>query len=164
MKNLFLLVFVVAAVFFAYKKFGNKADSYGDGPVAYVTSDMQLRLQGRDFSLKAVVEFPSQAACQSSYQGNESFVQDLNQLCASTQGCRSSTTSSCIASVDEKYKSMLGKGNANVYYLHAERTGKQRAVLVYWGLSDHEGKMACEAGKQHIEKQYPNDSISCVPA
>lgn len=164
MKNLFLLVFVVAAAFFAYKKFGNKAGSYGDGPVAYVTSDMQLRLQGRDFSLKAVVEFPSQAACQSSYQGNESFVHQINTLCASTQGCRSSTTSSCIASVDEKYKSMLGKENANVYYLHAERQGRQRGVLVYWGLNDQEGKMICEAGKQHLLKQYANDEVNCVPA
>lgn len=164
MKNLFLLVFVVTAAFFAYKKFSNKLALQGDQPPAYVTADMKLHLQGRDFSLKAVVEFPSQVACTSSYQAQESFVEQLKQLCSSVQGCQSSNTSSCIASVDEKYQRMLGKENANVYYLHAERKGQQRGVLVYWGLNDQEGKMICEAGKQHLLKQYDSDELECVPA
>ena len=164
MKNLFLLVFVVAVAFFAYKKFGNKSAFQGDQPSAYITSDMKLHLQGRDFTLKAVVEFPSQAACASSYQANQSFVNDIKSLCSVTEGCRSSAISSCVASVDEKYKTMLKKGNANVYYLHAEHNDTQRGVLVYWGLSDEEGKTVCEAGKQYLSNQYPHDTINCVPA
>ncbi len=164
MKNLFLLVFVLAAVFFAYKKFGTSSGFQGDQPSAFVTSDVKLHMQGRDFSLKAVVEFPSQAVCQSAYQGTESFVQEIKALCAATEGCRSSSTSTCIASVDEKYKTMLDKGNANVYYLHAERKGRQRGVLVYWGLNDDEGKKVCEVGKQRLLKQYANNEVNCVPA
>lgn len=164
MKNLFLLVLIVAAALFVYKKFANTSDFQSDQPSAYVTADMKLRLQGRDFSLKAVVEFPSQAVCESAYQGNESFVEEIKNLCSATEGCRSSSTSTCIASVDEQYKTMLARENANVYYLHAERKGVQRGVLVYWGLNDHEGKIVCEAGKQHIVKQYANDEVNCVPA
>lgn len=164
MKNLFLLVVVVAAAFFAYKKFSPTSGFKGDQPSAYISSDMKLHFQGRDFSLKGVVEFPSQAACEASHQANESFVNDIKALCSATEGCRSANTSTCVASVDEKYKTMLQKGNANVYYLHGERKGMQRVVVVYWGLNDREGKMVCEAGKQYLSKQYPDDVIDCVPA
>lgn len=164
MKKILLLLILLVVAFFAYQKFMDRIEEdleEGKG-VAYVTSDMKLNRHGRDFSLKAVIEFPSQKACEASYQGNKSFVQDIQELCTATPGCKSSSTSACIASVDEKYKSMLDTNNTSVYYLYAESERKQRAILVYWGLNDQEARKVCEAGKMQILRRRPDDKIGCI--
>ena len=166
MKNLFLLVLVIALVFYAYKKFGSSGtwQTDNDQPAAYRTLDMQFTLQGRDFSFKAVGEFPSQSVCETIQQKRASLIEEVQQWCSSTQGCRSASVSRCGSSIEERYKSMLGKNNADVYYMHAQSSNNQRVVMVFWGLSDAEGKIVCEQGRQDLLKKYASDEVSCVPA
>lgn len=164
MKNLFLFVIVIAACFFAYKKFGSQQDWQADGNQAhaYKVLDMKFHVQGRDFSFKAVGEYSSQSTCET--LKDESLIDAVKQFCSSIGSCQSSSISACSASVDPKYTTMLNQSNANVYYLHAQNGNKQRAVMVFWGLNDAEGKQVCEAGKQQLLSQHPEDDVQCIPA
>ena len=173
-KVLFILLVVIVGGVLAFNHFSSSKS--GDDEVVgtsheltYSMLNMKLSSGSRDFNLKAVMEFPSQKACEKSRQSYSSLVQNFKSMCEATTGCQALDDTACSSYVEDKYLSMLNKEKRDIYYVHMQGTKKERGVIVFWGLNDEEAKQICAKGQQDAvrENRYKSDpddkiEVSCV--
>lgn len=143
--------------------------SSSSGLPAYSMLNMKMTSGGRDFSVKAVMEFPDQQTCERSKEKAHSLLSGFKDVCKATTGCQQLSDSPCNSYVEDRYLSLLNQQKSDIYYLHLRGSYKERGVIVFWGLNSDEAKHICEKGQEDITrenryKQDANDKVtaSCV--
>lgn len=134
--------------------------------LTYSMLNMKLSSGSRDFNIKAVMEFPSQLACEQSRNGYSSLVQDFKSTCESAQGCKSLNDTACSSYVEDKYLAMLHQEKRDVYYIHVQGSQQDRGVIVFWGLNEEEAQRFCEKGQQDLmeSNRFKSNSDSKLTA
>lgn len=128
----------------------------------YIDVEIKLDVKGRDISGKLVFEFPSMERCQAESGNQKSFVQEYNETCNESRGCKSVQVGSCSSFVDDKYLSMLNKQFKGSHYMHISdtQTSDERGVLAFWGLSDEEATALCDASrKDHYDESILTECL-----
>lgn len=173
-KILFIVLIVIVGGVFAFNHFSSSSSEEDESSVssrepAYSTLNMKLTSGSRDFNLKAVMEFPSQKACEKSRESYSALVQDFKGMCEGTAGCQAMDETACSSYVEDKYLTMLNKEPRDIYYLHMQGAKKERGVIVFWGLNDTEGQQICEKGQEDIvqRNRYKSNAddrvdVACV--
>lgn len=121
-------------------------------PKAYLTASYKMNVQGRDFNLKMVYDFPNTDICQAQFNSSESssMISTFKQRCDNDSVCQAAEVSSCSTFTDQKYKDMLDKNYHDTHYIHISdpKIANQRGVIVFWGLNESEASGMCD----HMKK------------
>lgn len=170
-KILFIVLIVIVSGVFAFNYFSSPKPLEESALVvskepAYAMLNMKLSSGSRDFSLKAVMEFPSQKACEKARENYSSLEQDFKSMCDSTVGCQSLDSTACSSYVEDKYLSMLDRQQRDIYYLHMQGSRKERGVIVFWGVNTDEAKIICEKGQKDMteKNRYRSDANDRIDA
>lgn len=135
------------------------------GPTAYLTASYKMNIQGRDFNLKMVYDFPNSQVCQAQLHSTNttSMISTFKQRCENDSTCQAAQISSCSSFADQKYKDMLNKNYHDNHYIYLSdaKVPNQHGVIVFWGLNDQESIMMCDYVKKNNRSINPIN-IECL--
>ncbi|WP_313042885.1 hypothetical protein [Acinetobacter sp.] len=136
-----------------------------DGPKAYLTASYKMNVDGRDFSLKMVYDFPNSQVCEAQLNSTDTMnmISTFKQRCSSDSVCKEAEISSCSSFTDQKYKDMLDKKYHDTHYIYLSdsKLTDQRGVIVFWGLNEQESEKMCDYVKKSNRTINPIN-IECL--
>lgn len=157
MKNLFVLVVIVAVGWFAWQKFsGGGAPLVIKNPI-FGEMRASVTMQNREIEMAMFVRMENEFVCQSRAR---EVAQDVLKDCPTC----SLQPVKCQASLPPRYSRLFNDAPIASPYLSltsgdvTERDGR----LVVYGLTDHEGVTLCEQLRSKIKEHYRGEA-HCVP-